>query len=99
MQQFAVTHRHPALPGHFPGHPVVPGVVLISEILKAAAADWPALQISGIRKLKFVRQVLPDQPVDINWRARGDGGLAFTLAVAGNTVAQGRLDTAPVNSA
>ena len=26
---------HPALPGHFPGDPIVPGVVLLDEVLSA----------------------------------------------------------------
>lgn len=26
---------HPALPGHFPGEPIVPGVVLLNEVLSA----------------------------------------------------------------
>lgn len=29
----AIAADHPALPGHFPGNPIVPGVVLLDEVL------------------------------------------------------------------
>ena len=30
-----ISADHPALPGHFPGEPIVPGVVLLHEVLSA----------------------------------------------------------------
>ena len=30
-----ISAEHPALPGHFPGEPIVPGVVLLNEVLSA----------------------------------------------------------------
>ena len=40
---FTIPADHPALPGHFPGHPVVPGVVLLDHAIHAigAALDRP----------------------------------------------------------
>ena len=30
-----INSDHPALPGHFPGHPVVPGVIVLEEVIQA----------------------------------------------------------------
>jgi 3-hydroxyacyl-[acyl-carrier-protein] dehydratase len=30
-----ISADHPSLPGHFPGTPIVPGVVILDEILAA----------------------------------------------------------------
>ena len=34
----AIAADHPALPGHFPGDPIVPGVVVLDEVLSALPA-------------------------------------------------------------
>ena len=36
--QFVVAPDHPSLPGHFPGRPLVPGVVLLDRVLEAIEA-------------------------------------------------------------
>jgi 3-hydroxymyristoyl/3-hydroxydecanoyl-(acyl carrier protein) dehydratase len=40
---------HPALPGHFPGDPIVPGVVLLNEVLRAVPGrmDIPWAKFHG----------------------------------------------------
>jgi 3-hydroxyacyl-[acyl-carrier-protein] dehydratase len=64
-ERFVVAHDHPCLPGHFPGRPVVPGVVILDHVLAAierahgpcVALQWP--------QVKFVRPLLPGETATI----------------------------------
>ncbi|WP_434212502.1 hypothetical protein [[Pseudomonas] boreopolis] len=64
--RFRVPSDHPCLPGHFPGNPVVPGVVILDEVV-ALVADRlghapAALQLAQV---KFVQPLLPEQEATI----------------------------------
>lgn len=49
-----VPPEHPALPGHFPGDPLVPGVVLLSLVTEAAVRGYAGLvRIKGMPTVKF----------------------------------------------
>lgn len=55
---------HPALPGHFPGRPIVPGVVLLDHI--AALAQSAGLgSLRRIAVLKFLAPALPGEPLEL----------------------------------
>jgi 3-hydroxymyristoyl/3-hydroxydecanoyl-(acyl carrier protein) dehydratase len=60
---------HPCLPGHFPGEPVVPGVVVLEAVLAAMGVD--AAQPRALAWMKFVRPLLPGQEATIRWRDAG----------------------------
>ena len=50
---FVIPADHRALPGHFPGNPVVPGVVLLDHALGVLARQVPDLRVNGMRHVKF----------------------------------------------
>jgi 3-hydroxymyristoyl/3-hydroxydecanoyl-(acyl carrier protein) dehydratase len=58
---------HPSLPGHFPGNPVVPGVVILDEVLHALAQWQPQLHIGGFTTVKFLQPLLPDETFSIEF--------------------------------
>ena len=51
------------LDGHFPGNPIVPGAVLLG--LAEQALQDIGYEIKTIQRLKFLRQLSPDQPYEI----------------------------------
>lgn len=84
---------HPALAGHFPGNPVVPGVVLLERV----AAAWQAWRGAGVGKLdaKFMRPLLPGEDAVIDLREDA-AGVRFSVTRAdGATLARGTLEAMP----
>lgn len=84
---------HPALAGHFPGMPVVPGVVLLDEALHAIGAALGAdLSACRVASVKFLSPVLPQQPVEVlheGGEGSDGGAIRFTLMHGGRKVASG----------
>ena len=54
-----IAPTHPALPGHFPGNPIVPGVVLLDRV--AAALEKRGARLARIGVVKFLTPLKPDQ--------------------------------------
>jgi 3-hydroxymyristoyl/3-hydroxydecanoyl-(acyl carrier protein) dehydratase len=64
--RFAVPADHPALPGHFPGRPVVPGVVLLDLAAEAARHAFGLGPLRRIARAKFAVPILPTQEVALH---------------------------------
>lgn len=57
---FEIAMDHPSLPGHFPGRPVVPGVLLLDHVLQAITR-LTGQEVGGLRQVKFVSALLPGE--------------------------------------
>lgn len=84
---------HPCLAGHFPGNPIVPGVLLLEHVAQAASA-WlgPALVIRQFNNVKFLSPLKPDEPMDI-FLSGAPPQLRFRCESAGRLLAQGSFET------
>lgn len=87
--RFRVPADHPCLPGHFPGRPVVPGVVLLDHVMRAARGA--GLEAARLPSAKFLRPVGPEEEVELTLRRTATGRLAFTGHVAGTPAFGGEL--------
>lgn len=89
VSAFTVPASHPSLPGHFPGTPVVPGVVVLDLVLQAAES-WTQgpVPLSGIKQVKFHAPLLPGQRADVTLEAAADA-LRFQVTRGEQLIAQG----------
>ena len=60
--RFHVAADHPCLAGHFPGRPVVPGVVIVDAVRACLDGCWGDRMLLGLPQFKFLRPLLPDEP-------------------------------------
>jgi 3-hydroxyacyl-[acyl-carrier-protein] dehydratase len=86
---FTVPASHPSLPGHFLGSPVVPGVVVLDLVLRAAS-EWQrrAVSVSGLKQVKFLAPLLPEERADVALEVVGEV-LNFRVARGEQVIAQG----------
>ena len=84
----SISPEHPALAGHFPGNPIVPGVVILSRVIEMAEAD--GYQVEQVLNGKFTETLLPGEAFQIEFSKRKNG-LGFVVKSAAKEIASGLL--------
>lgn len=83
--RFAIGADHPSLPGHFPGRPIVPGVVLLDEVAALVVPEgWRA---AGFPSVRFLRPVRANDLVEVTF---ADG--RFSGIVGDDLVLEGQIN-------
>lgn len=87
-----VLAAHPAAPGHFPGNPIMPGVVLLDEIIAAAVLHGRLANAACVVKAaKFLRAVRPGEELTIRLQSQPRGVVRFECSVDGEMAVSGSL--------
>jgi len=84
---------HASLPGHFPGNPVVPGVVLLDRVAATLHA-WRGDAVCGFPQVKFLAPLLPDQTAELVLETTATQRVRFRILRGDALVASGEIDTA-----
>lgn len=105
-----VTYNEPYFTGHFPGAPIMPGVLIVEALAQCACAGGLLLEenkgklglFTGIDKMKFRRQVIPGDVLllEIEFLAyrRGMGKVEVKASVDGAVAAEGIIRFALIES-
>ncbi len=88
-----IPQNHPSAAGHFPGNPIVPGALLLSEVIRA----WEVLIASPIEKTtmrvaKFLSPTLPGDTVAVQFEPMSAATVKFSCVVKGTLVLSGNFD-------
>lgn len=96
-----VEATHPCLPGHFPGRPVVPGVVILDRVVSAIEALHGPLGALRLPQVKFVQPLLPEQTAAIRLEPIAGQGPRWRFRVErdGTLLASGEIAAASPASA
>jgi 3-hydroxymyristoyl/3-hydroxydecanoyl-(acyl carrier protein) dehydratase len=90
-QHFAIPADHPALAGHFPGLPVVPGCVILDQVIAA----WGGACLA-VPSAKFHTPLGPDQRVEVGFtRSQNAGIICFTCRRGAELICSGQLRVTP----
>lgn len=89
---WTVPTDHPAFAGHFPGRPIVPGVLLLDEALRCAG-KWLEKPVDRwtVAQAKFLSPVGPGETLHIRLNATPRGNVDFRIAAGERAVASGSL--------
>ena len=98
-----VTINEPFFQGHFPGNPIMPGVLIVEAMAQVGATCVLAQEeykgklavFTGIDKMRFKRQVKPGDvlrmKVELITMRRGIGKATAVATVGGEVAAKGEL--------
>src|SRR5487761_2687886 len=83
---------HPVFAGHFPGTPILPGVMLLDKVLHAiAAVTGIALDTCEIRSVKFLSPASPGDELAIQYMLSASGTIRFDLVAGMRKIASGSI--------
>jgi 3-hydroxymyristoyl/3-hydroxydecanoyl-(acyl carrier protein) dehydratase len=86
---------HPALEGHFPGRPIMPGVLLLDAIVRAAQSRFAVAELSVVPRAKFLRPIAGGAEVTIRLRLSPPRRIAYEARVGTEIVSAGDLEFKP----
>lgn len=104
-----VTANEPFFQGHFPGNPIMPGVLIVEALAQTACVAGLLLEenkgklglFAGIDEIKFRRQVVPGDTLRLEAEflvyRMGMGKVKVTASVDGQVAAEGQIRFAIVD--
>jgi 3-hydroxymyristoyl/3-hydroxydecanoyl-(acyl carrier protein) dehydratase len=84
--------EHPTAAGHFPGNPIIPGALLLAEVLRCIEkAEGACFMSCNVKAAKFLHPARPGDLVEIEYARSALGTIEFQCSVGGIKVLTGGI--------
>ena len=93
-RDYPIAATHPCFAGHFPGNPIVPGVVLL-ELVEALLAGH-GYRVRECAQVKFLSPVFPLDRLALRVEVTERASARFAVTVADTSAMVGRFACEPV---
>ncbi len=91
-ETLCIDATHPALAGHFPGNPLVPGVVLLTRVIEAVERLHDGrVRVRGMPTVKFLSPMRPNKAVMLSLISVSASMLKFECRTEEALVATGSI--------
>ena len=90
--QWTVPENHPAFAGHFPGNPILPGVVLLDLALHIITeSGGAALDRCEVSSVKFLSPAKPGDELLVRHERSGSGVIQFEIVAGSRKIVIGSV--------
>ena len=80
--RFDIPIDHPCFPGHFPGQPILPGVLLLDRVMSLAQISLgKPLNECTVYNVKFLAAVMPGDVLDVQLTSTNLNEYKFTVRI------------------
>lgn len=97
--QRKIPSNHPSLAGHFPNNPIVPGAVILDEVIQVLQQWKNDYQVTSIPITKFLKPLQAEQQFSIKLKDKGSHQVKFVCTRENEILAQGQLKITPKHKA
>lgn len=90
--QFTISKTHPSLAGHFPNNPIVPGAVILDEVINEINDKWPGKKVYKIKTVKFVKPLQAGQVVMLTINEISKAVMKFSCTYSNDVIVTGQCE-------